>query len=285
MRGSSRRWRRMKAGRPYSMETRVSNEDRTLGARLAGELALARGPDSTLGKPELHFKMNGVAGQSFGAFAAEGMTLELDGLANDFVGKGLSGGTLICVRRGGLPGRAENTRCWWQRGALRGNRRATVCGGEAGERFAVRNSGVLAVVEGVGDHGCEYMTGGLVAVLGATGMNFGAGMTGGLAWVYDENGEFLGKGRHHKAFWKLSPGTNSTATPGSRSGSWWSCTPPTQRAPAQAGCSKTGRTRRPSLCGSRRGRRRRRKVAFSGENCAILGWKMGRISSLGLLIG
>jgi glutamate synthase (NADPH/NADH) large chain len=182
------------------METRVSNEDRTLGARLAGELALARGPDSTLGKPELHFKMNGVAGQSFGAFAAEGMTLELDGLANDFVGKGLSGGTLI-LRAQGRAARESGKHTLLGNVALYGATGGRLfAAGRAGERFAVRNSGVLAVVEGVGDHGCEYMTGGLVAVLGATGMNFGAGMTGGLAWVYDENGEFLGKGRHHKGF-------------------------------------------------------------------------------------
>jgi glutamate synthase (NADPH/NADH) large chain len=193
------------AGQPYSVQTRVTNEDRTLGARLAGELALVRGHNSTLACPSLHFKMSGVAGQSFGAFAAEGMTLELDGLANDFVGKGLSGGTLIL--------RAQGRAAWESaKHTLLGNvalygatSGRLFAAGRAGERFAVRNSGALAVVEGVGDHGCEYMTGGLVAVLGATGMNFGAGMTGGLAWIYDEDGEFLGKSRHHKGFLEAQP--------------------------------------------------------------------------------
>ena len=194
-----------RAGQPYSVQTRVTNEDRTLGARLAGELALVRGHNSELHQAELRFKMNGVAGQSFGAFAAEGMTLELDGLANDFVGKGLSGGTLILRAQG---------RAAWESGkhtllgnvALYGATGGRLfAAGRAGERFAVRNSGVLAVVEGVGDHGCEYMTGGIVAVLGATGMNFGAGMTGGLAWVYDEDGEFLAKSLYHKGFLTAQP--------------------------------------------------------------------------------
>jgi glutamate synthase (NADPH/NADH) large chain len=132
------------------------------------------------------------------------MTLELEGLANDFVGKGLCGGELVLRAQG----RAAR---WSQKHTLLGNvalygatSGSLFAAGRAGERFAVRNSGALAIVEGVGDHGCEYMTGGLVVVLGATGVNFGAGMTGGLAWVYDEDGDFQAKGRYHKDF--LVPG-------------------------------------------------------------------------------
>jgi glutamate synthase (NADPH/NADH) large chain len=144
--------------------------------------------------------MNGIAGQSFGAFAVEGMTLELDGLANDFVGKGLCGGELI-LRAQGLAARESGKHTLLGNVALYGATGGRLlAAGRAGERFAVRNSGALAIVEGVGDHGCEYMTGGLVVVLGSTGINFGAGMTGGLAWVYDEEGDFLAEGRYHKGF-------------------------------------------------------------------------------------
>jgi glutamate synthase (NADPH/NADH) large chain len=128
------------------------------------------------------------------------MTLELDGLANDFVGKGLCGGELVLRGQGraaeesGKHTLLGNVALY---GATSGRLFAAGC---AGERFAVRNSGAQAIVEGVGDHGCEYMTGGLVVVLGATGVNFGAGMTGGLAWVYDEDGDFLVKGRYHQSF-------------------------------------------------------------------------------------
>jgi glutamate synthase (NADPH/NADH) large chain len=191
-----------KANEPYHLQTRVSNEDRTLGARLAGQLALYRtaSGDSAESGSSLTFKMSGVAGQSFGAFAVAGMTLELDGLANDFVGKGLCGGELVLRGQGraaeesGKHTLLGNVALY---GATSGRLFAAGC---AGERFAVRNSGAQAIVEGVGDHGCEYMTGGLVVVLGATGVNFGAGMTGGLAWVYDEDGDFLVKGRYHQSF-------------------------------------------------------------------------------------
>ncbi len=206
-----------RAGEPYYLETRITNEDRTLGGRLAGQLALYRtdhermqngrteNGESATGDSSLMFKMSGVAGQSFGAFAVAGMTLELDGLANDFVGKGLCGGELVLRAQG---------RAAWESGkhtllgnvALYGATSGRLfAAGRAGERFAVRNSGALAVVEGVGDHGCEYMTGGLVAVLGATGVNLGAGMTGGLLWVYDEMGDLLVQSRYHKGF--LQPET------------------------------------------------------------------------------
>ncbi len=130
--------------------------------------------------------MEGVAGQSFGAFAVAGMTLELDGLANDFVGKGLCGGELV-LRGRGRAATESGTHALLGNVALYGATSGKLfAAGRAGERFAVRNSGAVAIVEGVGDHGCEYMTGGLVSVLGETGLNFGAGMTGGLDWVYDK---------------------------------------------------------------------------------------------------
>jgi glutamate synthase (NADPH/NADH) large chain len=133
------------------------------------------------------------------------MTLELAGLANDFVGKGLCGGELV-LRAVGRAAQDSARHTLLGNVALYGATSGRLfAAGRAGERFAVRNSGVLAIVEGVGDHGCEYMTGGLAVVLGTTGINFGAGMTGGLAWIYDEAGAFLGKGRYHKGF--LQPET------------------------------------------------------------------------------
>ena len=138
----------------------------------------------------------GTAGQSFGAFLARGVTLELEGQGNDYVGKGLSGGRLIIYPK--RQSRLDRTKA-----VIVGN---TVLyggidgecyfSGVAGERFAVRNSGVVAVVEGVGSHGCEYMTGGVVVVLGMTGSNFGAGMSGGVAYVLDEDGTFAERCNH-----------------------------------------------------------------------------------------
>ena len=163
----------------------ITNADRAVGATLSGEIAKRYG-DEGLADNTISFRFTGSAGQSFGAFAARGLSLELEGEANDYVGKGLSGGRLI-VRH---PRTAQfipdqtvligNTVLY---GATSGE---AYFAGTAGERFAVRNSGAIAVVEGVGDHGCEYMTGGTVVVLGRTGRNFGAGMSGGLAFVLDE---------------------------------------------------------------------------------------------------
>jgi glutamate synthase (NADPH/NADH) large chain len=189
-----------KSSLPYCVETRITNEDRTLGARLAGQLALYKAQNPSANGSKLTFKMSGVAGQSFGAFTVAGMTLQLEGLANDFVGKGLCGGELVLRGQGRAAQESEKHTLLGNVALYGATSGSLFAAGQAGERFAVRNSGALAVVEGVGDHGCEYMTGGLVAVLGATGMNFGAGMTGGLAWVYDEDGEFLGRGRYHKGF-------------------------------------------------------------------------------------
>jgi glutamate synthase (NADPH/NADH) large chain len=185
----------IEAGRPYVIESQIANCDRAVGARLAGELALRRAQE------ELHanvtFDLHGTAGQSFGAFAVEGMKLILDGQANDFVGKGLSGGEIV-IRPRGLAAKDSGQHVILGNVALYGATSGKLfAAGRAGERFAVRNSGAVAVVEGIGDHGCEYMTGGTVVVLGKTGMNFGAGMTGGLAWVYDADGTFMPNSKFH----------------------------------------------------------------------------------------
>ena len=176
-------------GEKVSFIVPVRNRNRTIGAMLSGVVAHKYGheglPDDTI-----HIQCNGVAGQSYGAFLAHGITFELVGEGNDYVGKGLSGGR-ISVRapndfRGYGPDHiiAGNTVLY---GALAGE---AFFNGVVGERFAVRNSGAAAVVEGTGDHGCEYMTGGTVVVLGKTGRNFAAGMSGGVAYVWDPEGEF-----------------------------------------------------------------------------------------------
>ena len=189
-----------KAGVPFDLEARVTNEDRTLGARLAGQVAQYRTDHPGVTGSQLTFNLQGVAGQSFGAFAAPGITLRLEGLANDFVGKGLCGGELILRGRGRIAQQSEAHTLLGNVALYGATSGWLFAAGRAGERFAVRNSGAHATVEGVGDHGCEYMTGGLAVVLGRTGINFGAGMTGGIAWVYDEDGDFLGKGRFHAGF-------------------------------------------------------------------------------------
>ncbi len=171
------------------IEREVKNVNRTVGAMLSGEVAKRFGheglPDNTI-----KIDFSGVAGQSFGAFLVHGVTLELTGDANDYVGKGLSGGRVIVrqpahVKRDPLTNIIVGNTVLY--GAIAGE---AYFNGVAGERFAVRNSGAVAVVEGTGDHGCEYMTGGVVVVLGKTGRNFAAGMSGGVAYVYDEDGLF-----------------------------------------------------------------------------------------------
>ncbi len=167
----------------------IRNTDRTVGAMLSGALASAHG-HAGLAHDTIHVKLTGTAGQSFAAFLAKGITFDLEGAANDYVGKGLSGGRLIVrppAASGAAPERSiivGNTVLY---GAIAGE---CYFRGIAGERFAVRNSGAIAVVEGVGDHGCEYMTGGVVLVIGPTGRNFAAGMSGGVAYVLDETGDF-----------------------------------------------------------------------------------------------
>ncbi|WP_460559026.1 glutamate synthase large subunit [Halorubrum pallidum] len=176
-------------GAPVALTRDVENVDRAIGATLSNRVVSAHGgeglPDDTIS-----CRFDGYAGQSFGAFLAPGITLELTGAANDYVGKGLSGGRLVIntpEKAGYDP--TENVVagnvCLY--GATSGE---VYVNGVAGERFGVRNSGVKAVVEGVGDHGCEYMTGGVVAVLGDTGRNFAAGMSGGVAYVYDPDDRF-----------------------------------------------------------------------------------------------
>ena len=185
-------------GQPHVIDAPITNADRAVGARLAGEIALERAQTEL--PADVTINLHGTAGQSFGAFCVEGMKLILDGQANDFVGKGLSGAELV-IRPRGLAARDSGHHVILGNVALYGGTSGQLfAAGRAGERFAVRNSGVTAVVEGVGDHGCEYMTGGTVVVMGRAGMNFGAGMTGGLAWVYDVDGSFVREGRFHVDF-------------------------------------------------------------------------------------
>jgi glutamate synthase domain-containing protein 2/glutamate synthase domain-containing protein 3 len=179
----------LESQKPLAMTLPIRNVHRTVGAMLSGEVARRYG---SLGLQEdtvrLHFQ--GSAGQSFGAFLAKGITLELEGDANDYVGKGLSGGKIIVYPPRLSPFLPEENILVGNvvlYGATSGE---AYFSGVAGERFAVRNSGATAVVEGVGDHGCEYMTNGLVAVLGSSGRNFAAGMSGGIAYVFDDKGDF-----------------------------------------------------------------------------------------------
>jgi glutamate synthase (NADPH/NADH) large chain len=176
--------------RPVRLDLRIRNSDRSAGAMLSGEVARRYG-HAGLKDDTIHIKLKGTAGQSFGAFLAKGVTLELEGDGNDYVGKGLSGGRIVVY-----PPR-EATKLTPEHSIIVGNTvmYGAIAGecyfrGVAGERFGVRNSGAIAVVEGAGDHGCEYMTGGVVVVIGETGRNFAAGMSGGIAYVLDEAGDF-----------------------------------------------------------------------------------------------
>uniref|UniRef100_E6PLD6 Ferredoxin-dependent glutamate synthase 1 n=1 Tax=mine drainage metagenome TaxID=410659 RepID=E6PLD6_9ZZZZ len=165
------------------------NVNRTVGAMLSGEVARRYGHDG-LPDDTIHIQMEGTGGQSFGAFLARGITMYLIGDANDYTGKGLSGGRVVVRPTIEFRGEAQNNIIVGNTvlyGAIEGE---AFFRGVAGERFAVRNSGATTVVEGTGDHGCEYMTGGTVAVLGETGRNFAAGMSGGVAYVYDIDGQF-----------------------------------------------------------------------------------------------
>ena len=164
----------------------ISNINRSFGARISGEIAQYYG-DKGLPEDTIKIKLTGIAGQSFGAFLSNGTSIYLKGVANDYVGKGMHGGKIIISST--LQGEefsALGNTCLY--GATGGKLYAS---GSAGERFAVRNSGTIAVVEGTGDHACEYMTGGIVSILGKTGLNFGAGMTGGIAFIYDQRKTFI----------------------------------------------------------------------------------------------
>jgi glutamate synthase domain-containing protein 2/glutamate synthase domain-containing protein 1/glutamate synthase domain-containing protein 3 len=177
---------------PVKAELTINNTNRTTGAMLSGRVCKIYGEE---GLPEdtIHFKFKGFAGQSFGAWLAKGITFELEGMSNDYIGKGISGGKIIVY-----PDRSSDYEA--QKNIIIGNTTfyGAISGqayirGLAGERFCIRNSGLYAVVEGVGDHACEYMTGGRVIVLGKTGRNFAAGMSGGIAYVYDEDRTFTDK--------------------------------------------------------------------------------------------
>ncbi|MGA8947355.1 MAG: glutamate synthase large subunit, partial [Pseudolabrys sp.] len=189
-------------GAPVRLQTAIRNTDRAVGGMLSGEVAKRYGhaglPDGTI-----HVRLTGTAGQSFGAWLARGVTFELEGDANDYVGKGLSGGRIVIrppADSGIVPEESiivGNTVLY---GAIAGE---CYFRGVAGERFAVRNSGAIAVIEGAGDHCCEYMTGGIVVVLGRTGRNFAAGMSGGIAYVLDEDDTF--RSRCNMAMVELEP--------------------------------------------------------------------------------
>ncbi|HEV2296098.1 MAG TPA: hypothetical protein VGR35_19795, partial [Tepidisphaeraceae bacterium] len=182
----------LERGERVRTELRVENKNRTVGGLLSGEIARRHGAE---GLPEgtIEISAAGSGGQSFGGWLAPGVTLTLHGDANDYTGKGLSGGVLTVRPPEGSTFVAEenvvigNTVLYGATGGRAFFR------GLAGERFAVRNSGARTVVEGTGDHGCEYMTGGRVIVLGKTGRNFAAGMSGGIAYVYDDDGQFSSK--------------------------------------------------------------------------------------------
>ncbi len=179
----------LESKRKVEIQAVIGNRNRSVGAMLSNAVATRYGhaglPDDTI-----HVRFKGIAGQSFGAFLARGITFELEGVTNDYTGKGLSGGRIVVYPDAHCPARPEdnivvgNTVMY---GAIEGE---AFFRGIAGERFCVRNSGATAVIEGTGDHGCEYMTGGTVVVLGATGRNFAAGMSGGIAYVYDPQGKF-----------------------------------------------------------------------------------------------
>jgi glutamate synthase domain-containing protein 3 len=180
----------LEKGDKVRAELEIINTNRTVGTILSHEIAKRWGED-LLPDGTIHFKLHGSAGQSFGAFLARGVTLELVGDANDYVGKGLSGGRVIIYPH-------EDSSFVSEENIIIGNVALYgATGGEAffrgraAERFCVRNSGAQAVIEGVGDHGCEYMTGGRAVILGPTGRNFAAGMSGGVAYIWDPNDEFL----------------------------------------------------------------------------------------------
>ena len=173
----------LEKGQKKSVELDVVNTDRSVGTIFGSEITKKYG--ESLDEDTYIVKCNGAGGQSFGAFIPKGLTLELTGDSNDYFGKGLSGGKLVVYPPKGIRYKAEENIIIGNVALYGATSGKVFINGVAGERFAVRNSGATAVVEGVGDHGCEYMTGGRVAVLGGTGKNFAAGMSGGVAYVLD----------------------------------------------------------------------------------------------------
>jgi glutamate synthase (ferredoxin) len=197
-------------GEAFAVHAPIGNEHRAVGARLSGELSVRRAKGE-LDEADVTFDLDGTAGQSFGAFAGKGMKLILTGQANDFVGKGLSGADLI-LRAVGRAAERSDEHVLLGNVALYGATSGRLfAAGRAGERFAVRNSGVTTVIEGVGDHACEYMTGGLAVILGEVGINFGAGMTGGLAWVLDTKQTMIPQGHFHGDFLEAQTFAETTA--------------------------------------------------------------------------
>jgi len=173
---------------PIVLNKEISNLNRSFGTRISGEIAAIHG-NAGLPEDTITLNVKGVAGQSLGAFLSKGVTINVDGAGNDYIGKGMNGGRIvITAEKSGPEFALGGNTCLY--GATGGT---VYINGQVGERFAVRNSGVTTVVEGTGDHPCEYMTGGVVVILGKTGINFGAGMTGGKAFVYDEEGTFYEK--------------------------------------------------------------------------------------------
>ncbi len=172
--------------RPIRITRDICNLNRSFGARISGEIAQYYG-DTGLKTDTIKIDLKGIAGQALGAFLINGISIRLDGVANDYIGKGMHGGKIVIKSQNqGEAFSAGGNTCLY--GATGGK---LFIAGSVGERFAVRNSGALAIVEGTGDNACEYMTGGIVVILGQTGINFGAGMTGGIAFVYDENHSFV----------------------------------------------------------------------------------------------
>ena len=179
-------------GKPVSLSYKIDNTNRSVATKVSGEIGYQYGEE---GLPEgtVELNLTGTAGQSFGAFLAPGIRLILTGEANDYVGKSMSGGEIIIRPLPGHQFEPENNSILGNTIMYGSTGGWLYANGRAGERFCVRNSGGTAVVEGIGDHGCEYMTGGSVVVLGSTGKNFGAGMTGGIAFVYDPEDKFLSR--------------------------------------------------------------------------------------------
>lgn len=182
----------LETGEPIAFHLPINNVNRTVGTILGSELTRKYGgaglPDDTI-----RINFSGSAGQSFGAFVPRGITMVLEGDANDYVGKGLSGGKLVVTPPKNILFEPSENVIIGNVALYGATGGRAFFHGTAGERFCVRNSGALAVVEGVGDHGCEYMTGGVALILGPTGRNFAAGMSGGVAYIYDPNGEFPAK--------------------------------------------------------------------------------------------
>ncbi|MEF8777360.1 MAG: glutamate synthase-related protein, partial [Natronomonas sp.] len=179
----------IETGEPVYIDREISNVNRAVGATLSNQISKRYGTEG-LAEDTITIDFGGTAGQSFGAFLQDGVTMQLTGTANDYIGKGLSGGKLIINTPNDAPYEPEENILVGNVALYGATQGQAYINGMAGERFGVRNSGVKAVVESVGDHGCEYMTGGVVACLGRTGKNFAAGMSGGVAYVLDRDGDF-----------------------------------------------------------------------------------------------